>query len=52
MLRIVEYEMTSNKKKTQQFILRGILFFKKDKGGNLIQLVQKAKDEETMEAEG
>ena len=37
--------MTSDKKQMRKFRQRVILFFKKDKGGNLRQLGQKATDE-------
>ena len=44
--------MTYYKNQKQKFILRDIVFFKKDKGGNLHQLGQKATDKEIMDAEG
>ena len=44
--------MTYYNNQKQQFILRDVLFFKKDKGGNLHQLGQKATDKEIMDKEG
>ena len=52
LLRIGEYTMMYDNKQTRQFRLRDIVFFKKDKGGNLRQLVKKSTDKEIVVSEG
>ena len=52
LLRIGEYEMMSDRNQTRQYKPVDIIFFKKDKGGNLLQLGQKQTDKEIMNAEG
>ena len=44
--------MTSNKKQTQQLILRGVASFNKYKGGNPRHLGQKETEKETVDTEG
>ena len=44
--------MKPDKKQTRKFRLRDIVFFNKDKGGNMLKLGGRSMDQEIMDTEG